>query len=112
MNIRNIQNKYIYLMLALVLVIVYIWYTKTKIQKLKSDLNIKSDEQILVEKISTYKNNIDTKTESIKKLQDEVKNSDTPFYNCYKTQLLRLADNIEYNIDYCKQENLEQFKGL
>jgi len=111
-NIRNIENKYIYLSLIVVLVIMYIWYTQKTIQALESDLNTKSNEQVLVEKISNYKNNIDTKTENIKRLEEEVKNIDTLFYNCYKTQLLRLADNLEYNIEYCKQENLEQFRGL
>lgn len=117
--ILNNTNTLIYWVMALVLIVSYIWYTNTKINTLNTTINTKSNEEILIEKISSYKTKIDDKQSTIEVLkgniqilQDEVKNSDTPFYNCYKTQLLRLADNIEYNIEYCKVENLEQFKGL
>lgn len=111
MNLKNIEKLYIYLMLALVVVILYIWYTQTKIQSLKNDLNIKSDEQVLVENISLTNKTLEVKKWAIKRLQDEII-IDEALYNCYKTQLLRLADNIEYSIEYCNWDNLEQFKGL
>lgn len=72
---------------------------------------MKSDEEILSSRIAEYKVAIEDKEKTIEALRSEINTIDTPYYNCYKTQLLRLADWIEYNIDYCGN-NLKSFEGL
>lgn len=84
--------------IAVIIILIAIW------------LNfIRSDEEILSSRIAEYKMTIEDKEKTIESLRKEINTIDKPYYNCYKTQLLRLADWIEYNIDYCK-DNLKSFE--
>lgn len=75
----------------------------------------KSDEEILSSRIAEYKVAIEDKEKTIEALRSEINTIDKPYYECYRIQLLRLADWLEYNIDYC-DKNLKTFewneKGL
>jgi hypothetical protein len=70
-----------------------------------------SDENILINDIKIQIKTINWLEELIESSQNKLK--ETKIVNiCTKTQLERLMQWIEYNVNYCTGNNLENFKGL
>ena len=72
--------------------------------------NTKHSSEIISETILDKKNNIKV-TETNIKILEEKKNKLELEVTCWKNQMNRLVDGLEYNLDYCKDEtNLSKFK--
>jgi len=110
----NIKNNYRLIWITTVVVIlILIYFVYSNIQKQKQiELLKNSDEQVLTEMIKTWTKNLKDKELLVVKLTKEV-SDETLKNNCLKTQLNRLFEWMEYNINYCNnKQNLIKFVGL
>jgi len=110
------NKKYIIYWAITVLILLGLLYNQNKINKLtrvKNDtLNqlqdiSNSDELVLVRVIKGKKEQIKTLENLIKETEETLKKANA-YETCYKTQLDRLINWLEYNLNYCT-DNLEDF---
>lgn len=105
--------------IIVIIIFLTIWYfinsnleKEKQIDWLKQEVSQKSNEEKLVGIIKEKKENIFSIEAEIKEKEyslDLYKKEEI----CYKQQLSRLVDWLEYSLDYCKNnDNLDKFQGL
>ena len=130
-NFNKMKNiKTITAIIVVIIISIFIWNTIIKNKeatfqkKLKeqqkeiSELkNEQSDVEILSEQASIFSKDAKLQLENIDKLKESIKTAESKYeFNiltkrCYETQMDRLINGLEYNLEYCKvKDNLEQFR--
>ena len=107
------KNKIIILVIWTILFIYLISLIYSNIvlnSKIKVLENKKSNTDIISSTILDKKNNILSTDKEIKELESKKQKLELEV-NCWKNQLDRLVDWLEYNLDYCNDSNnLSKFK--
>jgi uncharacterized UPF0160 family protein len=115
--LKELLNKYKYIFVVVIIIttIVYVsvinYITKqNEIEQLKKELLVESDSEVISKTIKAKAKAKALTEEKLKELEDNILFLDSEV-NCWKNQMNRLIDNLEYNLDYCtKTENLKGFQ--
>ena len=120
--------KTITVIIVVIIISIFIWNTIIKNKEFQKKLkeqqkeiselkNEQSHIEILSEQASIFSKDAKLQLENIDKLKESIKTAESKYeFNiltkrCYETQMDRLINGLEYNLEYCKvKDNLEQFR--